>query len=63
MDSNLFDQTEIHNDSDFVFLGYLCFEDIVRPNVTDSINLLTKHAGVRVRMVTGDSVKTAISVA
>ena len=45
-----------------VFLGVVGIRDPVRPGVTKAVTQC-QHAGVCVRMVTGDSVKTAVAVA
>ncbi|KAK0631152.1 hypothetical protein B0T17DRAFT_241918 [Bombardia bombarda] len=47
---------------DLTFLGVLGIQDPLRPGVEDAV-ALCQHAGVFVRMVTGDNVNTATAVA
>ncbi|KAK0711850.1 hypothetical protein B0H67DRAFT_647193 [Lasiosphaeris hirsuta] len=47
---------------DLTFLGVMGIQDPLRPGVEDAV-ALCQHAGVVVRMVTGDNVKTATAIA
>lgn len=47
---------------DMVFLGVVGIRDPVRPGVKEAV-AQCQHAGVCVRMVTGDNIKTAVAVA
>ncbi|KKK14387.1 hypothetical protein ARAM_000109 [Aspergillus rambellii] len=51
-----------HLVEDMTFIGVLGLQDPVRPQVPETI-IRCQHAGVTVRMVTGDSVGTATAVA
>lgn len=48
-------------DSELVFLGFQAMLDPPRPEVIDAIREC-QNAGIRVKMITGDSLKTAISI-
>ncbi|KAF6802691.1 plasma membrane calcium-transporting atpase 2 [Colletotrichum sojae] len=48
--------------SNLVFLGVVGIQDPVRPGVPEAVRL-AKHAGVTVRMVTGDNIITAQAIA
>jgi Ca2+-transporting ATPase len=49
-------------ESELIFLGIVGIEDPVREGVLESVK--TCHtAGINVKMITGDNVETAISVA
>nr|XP_036587323.1 plasma membrane calcium-transporting atpase 2 [Colletotrichum truncatum]KAF6798054.1 plasma membrane calcium-transporting atpase 2 [Colletotrichum truncatum] len=48
--------------SDLVFLGIVGIQDPVRPGVPEAVRK-AKHAGVTVRMVTGDNIITAKAIA
>jgi len=45
------------------FVGYLGLRDQLREGVQDAVSILTKKAGITVRMVTGDNYETAIAIA
>ena len=45
------------------FFGYLGLRDQLRERVMDAVTILTKKAGVTVRMVTGDNYETAVAIA
>lgn len=49
-------------ESDLVFLGFIIFENKLKPTTTPVISEL-KTAGIRCVMCTGDNILTAISVA
>ena len=49
-------------DTGFVFAGLLAFSDPLRPGVSESV-ALTRRAGIRVIMVTGDHPQTAFAIA
>ncbi|KAK4394994.1 Calcium-transporting ATPase 9, plasma membrane-type [Sesamum angolense] len=49
-------------DDDLVLLAIVGIKDPCRPGVRDAVRLCT-HAGVKVRMVTGDNVQTAKAIA
>lgn len=48
--------------SELVFLGIMAIQDPLRPEVTKAVAQV-QRAGVRVRMVTGDNIDTAMSIA
>jgi len=50
------------NEFDFNFMGLLCFEDPIRPEVPAAIEECY-HAGIRTIMITGDYSSTALSIA
>ncbi|MBL7685369.1 MAG: HAD-IC family P-type ATPase, partial [Deltaproteobacteria bacterium] len=52
----------IQHDFDFEFLGFLAFEDPIRPTVPQSVQECAS-AGIRVVMMTGDYPATALKVA
>lgn len=56
---------EVHavEESGLTFYGYLGLRDQLRDKVLDAVNILTKKAGVTVRMVTGDNYDTAVAIA
>lgn len=45
------------------FVGYLGLRDQLRDRVLEAVTILTKKAGVTVRMVTGDNYETAVAIA
>lgn len=47
--------------SDFIFAGFQCMEDPVRPEAVDAVRA-AHHAGIRVVMLTGDHADTALAV-
>lgn len=47
---------------ELVFLGIMAIQDPLRPEVTGAVHQV-QRAGVRVRMVTGDNIETAMSIA
>ena len=49
-------------ESDLTLIAIAGIKDPLRPDITESINLC-RGAGIRLRMVTGDNINTAISVA
>lgn len=60
-DSNVEKWTEEH-EADFTLIGVVGIEDPLRPEVPAAI-LDCKRAGIKVRMVTGDSLNTASKIA
>lgn len=52
------------NQEDFVFsfLGFVVFEDPIKPSITQTIQTF-KQAGIAVKMITGDYAATAIAIA
>ena len=58
------EKTSFLKDSDLElnFIGVLCFEDLIRVDVVDSIEEI-KKSNVRVTMVTGDNAETALYIA
>jgi len=56
---------EIHavEESGLTFCGYLGLRDQLRDRVQEAVEILTKKAGVTVRMVTGDNYDTAVAIA
>lgn len=57
------EDTYVIEESGLTFLGYLGLRDQLRDGVKNAVTILTKHAGVTVRMVTGDNYETAIAIA
>ena len=55
-----FDQEK--SEKELIFLGFVGIEDPLRPEAKESI-LKAKNAGVNVKMITGDNLETAISIA
>jgi len=51
-----------HLESNCSFLGYVCIQDPVRPEVRQSIEEC-KFSGINVIMITGDSKETAVAIA
>eukprot|EP01022_Parablepharisma_sp_SALTPOND_P000774 TRINITY_DN105024_c1_g1_i1.p1 TRINITY_DN105024_c1_g1~~TRINITY_DN105024_c1_g1_i1.p1 ORF type:complete len:389 (+),score=34.45 TRINITY_DN105024_c1_g1_i1:1443-2609(+) len=49
-------------ESGLTFLGFVGLKDPLRKHVREAVHIMT-HAGITVRMVTGDSKETAISIA
>jgi len=49
-------------ESGLSFIGYVCIQDPVRPEVYDSI-VSCRNAGINVIMITGDSKETAVAIA
>jgi len=49
-------------ESNCSFLGYVCIQDPVRPEVRGAIEEC-KFAGINVIMITGDSKETAVAIA
>lgn len=47
---------------DLFFLGFICFENKLKPETTPTVREL-KDAGLRICMATGDNILTAVSVA
>lgn len=50
-------------ESGLTFIGYLGLRDQLRERVLEAVTILTKKAGVTVRMVTGDNYETAVAIA
>ncbi|AGM25183.1 magnesium-translocating P-type ATPase [Spiroplasma chrysopicola] len=51
----------IADEQDLVFLGFLCFTDVVKKDVEDTLKLLKKY-GVTMKILTGDSPQVTTSV-
>ena len=49
-------------ESGLSFIGYVCIQDPVRPEVFDSIKSC-RTAGINVIMITGDGKETAVAIA
>lgn len=56
---------EVHSveEEGLTFYGYLGLRDQLRDRVLEAVSILTKKAGVTVRMVTGDNYDTAVAIA
>jgi Ca2+-transporting ATPase len=56
---------EVHavEESGLTFYGYLGLRDQLRDRVQEAVEVLTKKAGVIVRMITGDNYDTAVAIA
>jgi P-type Ca2+ transporter type 2C len=48
-------------EEDLIFLGFVAMEDPPRPEIKEAL-LTCKNAGIKVKMITGDNKKTAISI-
>lgn len=53
---------EKQEDFTFRFLGLIVFEDPIRPNIPQTIDIF-KQAGIQVKMITGDYAETALAIA
>lgn len=57
------DETYAVEEGGLTFIGYLGLRDQLRDRVLEAVTILTKKAGVTVRMVTGDNYETAVAIA
>ena len=57
------DETYAVEEEGLTFYGYLGLRDQLRDRVMEAVTILSKKAGVTVRMVTGDNYETAIAIA
>lgn len=60
--SNYSSLNENFLESDLTLIAIAGIKDPLRPDIEDSINIC-RGAGIRVRMVTGDNINTAIAIA